>query len=175
MKNKILFFLFLVLMFILLLFIQIFIISGKTLFGVKPNILLISVIVFTTFIGIYKGTIYSILLGIFCDFLYGSNFGIFTISYTVTAIVIGFISNNYRTENKTTHIIMTLIGTAVFEICEFIIYSFLNNGIYNIFYLILQIFLASILNIVIVFILNGMISKVAEHLEIKSKVKEALY
>ena len=176
MKNKILFHMFLVLIFILVLFIQVFVISGNTLFGMKPNVLLISVIVFTTFLGLYKGSIYSLILGVFCDFLYGSSFGVFTISYTLVAIIIGIISNNYRTDSsKLALIIMTFIGTAIFEISQFIIYSFLNNGIYNIFHLILQIFLASILNIVIVFILNGIISKVAEHLEIKSKEREALY
>lgn len=175
MKNKIIFFIFLVLIFILILFVQVFVISGNTLFGMKPNVLLISVIVFTTFLGLYKGSIYALVLGIFCDFLYGSNFGVFTISYTIVAIIIGLISSNYRNESKLALIIMTLIGTALFETTQFIIYSFLNNGIYNIFHLILQIFLASILNIVIVFILNGVISKVAEHLEIKSKEREALY
>ena len=175
MKNKILFSIFFILLFLVIFFLQIYIIGGKTLFGVKPNLLLISVIVFTSFLGIYKGTIYSFFIGIICDFLYGSTFGVFTLSYVFVALVIGYISSNYITNNKLTLMLATFIGTAIFEFVEYIIYSFLLLEISSIFHLILQIFLASLLNLVIVFILNGVVQKIAEYFEIKSKEREAIY
>jgi len=175
MKNKILFSIFFILLFLVIFFLQIYIIGGKTLFGVKPNLLLISVIVFTSFWGIYKGTIYAFLIGIVCDFLYGSNFGFFTLSYVFVALVIGYFSNVYITNNKLTLIVATFIGTAIFEFVEYIIYSFLLFKVGSIFHLILQIFFASIINLVIVFILNGLVQKIAEYFEIKSKEREAIY
>ena len=175
MKNKFLFSICLIVLFVVIFFAQIYLIDGKSLFGVKPNIILISVIVFTLFSGLYKGSIYSLLVGILCDFIYGSNFGVFTISYVVVAIIIGFIEQNYRKENKTTLIVMTFLGTACFEIIEYIVYSISISSIINIFFLIKQILLASILNMVVVWILNGIVLKIAEYFEIKSREKEALY
>ena len=55
--KKILTFLYLILFFILIYVLQIFVIDGRTLFGVKPNLILISVIVISLWFGIYKGSI----------------------------------------------------------------------------------------------------------------------
>lgn len=175
MKNKFLFCICLILLFVIIFFTQLYIIDGKSLFGVKPNVILISIIVFTLFLGIYKGMIYSLFIGVLCDFIYGSNFGIFTISYIVVAIIIGIIENNYRKENKTTLIVMTFLGTACFEIIEYIVYSIMLSDMINIFFLVKQIFLASILNMVVVWILNGIVIKIAEYFKIKSKEKDMLY
>lgn len=175
MKNKFLFGASLILLFLVVLFTQIYIIGGKTLFGIKPNIILISTIVFASFVGLYKGTYYALFVGVLCDFIYGSNFGVFTLSYVVVAIIIGLIESNYRKENKTTLIIMTFLGTACFEVVQCLIYSIMLSDIMNIFFLIKQVIMASILNMVIVWILNGIVQKIAEYFKIKSKERDALY
>lgn len=174
MKNKFLFSICLVLLFVVIFFVQIYIIDGKTLFGAKPNMILISIIVFTLFTGIYKGTLYSFLVGIISDFLYGSTYGVFTTSYVVLAIIIGIIEKNYRKENKTTLLIITFIGTAIFEIIQYIIYSILCSAPQSIFFLIKQILIASLLNMIVIYILNGIVQKIVEYFEIKVREKEAL-
>lgn len=174
MKNKFLFTFIILLIFAFLLFMQIYLIGGKTLFGIKPNLILIFIIVFSSFAGLYKGVIYSFFVGIIMDFLYGSNYGVFLTSYVVVAIVIGLIEKNYRKQNRNTLILITFIGTSIFEVMLCIIYSILCERIMNIFSLTVQIFISSILNMVIVFILSGIVQKIDENFEIKSKKKDIL-
>lgn len=174
MRNKVLFTLIMLFIFIVLLFVQIYIIDGKTLFGAKPNLILISVIVFTSFAGLYNGTIYSFIVGTIMDFIYGSDFGIFLTSYVIVAIIIGAIEKNYRKQNKNTLIIITFIGTSIFEVICCIIYSILCQKVPNIFSLLGQLIISSLLNMVIVFVLNGIVQKIAEYFEIKSRKKDIL-
>lgn len=174
MKNKILFGISLILLFCIIFFSQVYIIDGRTLFGIKPNVILISFIVFTCFSGIYKGVFYSFFVGIMADMIYGSSYGMYTTCYVMVAIVIGLIEKNYRKESKTSLILITFIGTAVFEAGQFVIYSILLYKIINVFFLIKQVFIASIFNMAIVYILNGIVQKVAEYFEIKAKERDAL-
>lgn len=173
--KKILTFLYLILFFILIYVLQIFVIDGRTLFGVKPNLILISVIVVSLWFGIYKGSIYAFLTGILFDLLYGNNIGIFTISYTLCGILIGYISNNYRKENRMSLVYVTVFATFLFEFSEYIIYLFMTFTYSSIFYLIKQIIISSILNIVIVFIMYDVIYKIVTFFEEKFTDKQRLF
>lgn len=62
----------------------------------------------------------------------------------------------------------------MFEAGQFVIYSILLYKIINVFFLIKQVFIASIFNMAIVYILNGIVQKVAEYFEIKAKERDAL-
>ncbi|MDF2866483.1 MAG: rod shape-determining protein MreD [Clostridia bacterium] len=144
---------------------QIYVIDSRELFGVKPNLILISVIVMSLWYGLYTGTIYSFFIGITTDIMFGNSFGIFTLSYIIVGLVIGYLNYNYRRENKVSLLYLTIFGTCIFEFTQFVIYLFLNSGSSNIFHLIIQIIISSILNVILAFILYSTFSKISEYAE----------
>ena len=93
----------------------------------------------------------------------------FTISYTIVGATIGFLNNTYRKENKISLIYLTIIATSLFEIISYIEYAIVYSVFSNVFYLLIQIFLSSLLNIVIVYIIYSLIYRVAESLDDRLK------
>lgn len=154
------------LLFILIIFVfQMFIIDERELFGVKPNLILISVIVVSLWFGLYTGSIYSVIIGIITDMLFGNNIGIFTIGYAITGVIIGFFNYNYRKENKIALLYLTFIATAIFELIEYIIYFVITKEYTSILYFVYQIILTSILNIVIVYVVYSLLYKIISFFE----------
>lgn len=142
---------------------QIYVIDSRELFGIKPNIILISVIVMSLWYGVHAGSIYGLLIGIITDILFGNTFGIFTISYTAVGGIIGYLNHNYRKESKISLSYLTIFGTCIFEFMQYLIYLFLSSSGTNIFYLILQMTISSLLNVVLAFILYGTFAKISEY------------
>lgn len=156
---------YLILFVLIILVFQMFVIDERELFGVKPNLILITVIVVSLWFGLYKGAIYAFIVGILTDMLFGNNMGIFTITYSITGALVGFFNYNYRKENKIALLYVTCIATAFFEFVQYIVY-FLTTKEYNsIFYLLYQIVITSILNIVIVYIVYSLLYKVISFFE----------
>lgn len=144
---------------------QIYVIDSRELFGVKPNIILISVIVMSLWYGLHAGSIYGFCIGMITDILFGNSFGIFTLSYTVVGSVIGYLNYNYRRESKISLLYLTIFGTAIFEFTEYFIYLFLNSSGSNILYLLIQTSIGSLLNVILAFILYGTFSKISAFAE----------
>lgn len=154
------------LLFILIIFIfQMFVIDERELFGVKPNLILISVIVVSLWFGLYTGSIYSFSIGFITDVLFGNTMGLFTISYTITGVLVGFFNYNYRKENKFALLYVTCIATAIFGFVEYIIYFILTKKYNSFLYFIYQILITSILNIVIVYIVYSLLYKIISFFE----------
>lgn len=165
MLKKILTIISIILFIILIFFIQLFIINERTLFGVKPNLILICVIVVSLWYGAYKGTFFSFMIGFFTDILFGNTIGMFTISYTITGAIAGLINDNYRKENKMSLVYITLIFTSVFETIQYFEYLMITHIYTNIFYFLKQVIISSILNTVIAVIIYGIIYKIFEKFE----------
>ena len=174
MFKKILTFLYLILLIVALYFFQVFVIDNRDLFGVKPNLILILVIVVSLWYGIYKGTIFAFIIGFITDIIFGNTSGMFLISYTLTGAITGLINYNYRRENKISLVYVTLISTAIFEVIQYMEYLFLTHTYSSIFYFIKQIILASILNTIIVFIIYRLIYKVVEYFEASLRKEHSL-
>lgn len=139
---------------------QIFIIDPRSLFGFKPNLILIIVISVSLWYGLYKGALYSFLVGFACDIIFGSTNGQFTICYSIVGLLIGYFNYNYRKENKISLIYLTIFATAIFEICQYIIYIFTVREFINLFVLFKQIFIVSLLNICLTYIIYGVIYRI---------------
>jgi rod shape-determining protein MreD len=144
---------------------QIYVIDSRELFGIKPNIILISVIVMSLWYGLHAGSIYGFFVGVITDILFGNVFGIFTLSYTIVGCIVGYLNYNYRRESKVSLSYLTMFGTCVFEFIQYVIYLFLNSGSSNLFYLFVQILISSLLNVILAFILYGTFSKISEYAE----------
>lgn len=166
MKRNILTVIYIVLLILLIFFIQLYFINPRELFGIKPNLILILSIVISLWFGLYVGGISSFFLGVVTDVLFGSStIGIFTISYTIVGIVVGALNNNYRKESKMSLIYVTIIATFLFEMTQYFCYLLFFDSVTNIFYLLKQIIISSLLNIVIVYIIYSIIFKITEYIE----------
>lgn len=89
----------------------------------------------------------------------------FTVAYTITGAITGFINYNYRKENKMSLVYVTLIFTGVFELIQYIQYLMITHTYSNFFYFIKQVMISAILNTIIVFIIYGLIYKVTDKFE----------
>lgn len=165
MKRNILTIIYIVLLIFLIFFIQLYLINPRELFGVKPNLILILSIVISLWFGLYVGGISSFFLGIITDILFGSTIGIFTISYTIVGVVVGVLNNNYRKESKMSLVYVSIIATFVFEIVQYFCYLLFFSSYINLFYLLKQMIISSLLNIVIVYVIYSIIFKITEYIE----------
>ena len=98
--KKVLTIIYLIFFIVLIFTLQIMLIDGRTILGVKPNLILITVIVVSLWFGLYAGSFYGLIIGIITDILFGNNIGMFTIVYSIIGALIGFFSYNYRKENR---------------------------------------------------------------------------
>lgn len=165
MSKKILAGIYLVFLIILIYLFQVLIINNNNLFGAKPNLILISCIVVSMWYGLYVGSFYSLIIGIITDIVFGNSNFLFTVSYAITGVLIGFFNYNYRKENKVSLVYITIFGTAIFEIVEYIAYLMITSRYSSIFYLIKQVAVSSILNIVIVYIIYSLVIKIVNYFD----------
>lgn len=175
MKKKVLTILYIVILIVFIYLFQLFVINNNTLFGAKPNLILISVIVVSLWYGLHVGAFYSLITGIITDFVFMNSYGIFTISYLIVGILIGYLSTTYMKENKISLIYITMIATATFEMVQYFIYLIGFGVASNLFYVIKQILVSSLLNIVIVYILYGVFSKITSYLDSKFNSKRVIF
>lgn len=155
-----------IILFIISLSIQLFIFNNMSLFGVKPNILLISIIVVSLYTNIYSSTIYSFILGFIVDLLFGGS-GMFTISYTAIGMILGFVGENYMKENYLSIVILTAISVTLFEVIQYFQSMIISSSYISIFFLFKQLVLSILLNVILVFIMCFVFGKLIEHIDKK--------
>lgn len=164
-----------IILFILLIFyLQLFIVDTKELFGIKPNLILITVIVVSLWYGTYTGTIFAFIIGFLCDLIFGSTTGMFTVAYTITGAITGFINYNYRKENKMSLVYVTLIFTGIFELIQYIEYLMITHVYSNFLFFLKQVIVSSILNTIIVFIIYGVVYKIVDKFESNLRKQSAI-
>lgn len=159
--------LFILLMIIL---IQLFVINPRSLFGVKPNLILMMAIVISLWYGLIAGGISSFCLGVLSDFLFGSGNGIFTISYTLVGICIGTFEFIYRKESKMSLVYVTCIASFLFEIIQYLYYVLFCQVEGQIMLLGKQMIISALLNVVMVLLIYSCIGKLSVYIE--SRVKQ---
>ena len=168
MKKKIIPIIYILILVIFLFAFQLFVINSRNLFGIKPNLILISVIVVSSWYGEKIGGIFSFIIGFITELLFGLN-GIFLVSYTIVGIIVGYLNNKYNKENRISLVYITIIATFIFEFIQYIVYA-LSFKIYsNIFYFVKQFVISSILNIVIVFIVYSLIHNLIGYFDSRLK------
>lgn len=155
-----------ILLFIISLVIQLFVFNNMSLFGVKPNMLLISIIVVSLYSNIYSSTIYSFILGFVVDLIFGSS-GMFTISYTAIGMLLGFVSENYMKENYLSTIILTALSVTLFETIQYFQNMIIASNYISLFFLLKQLILSILLNVILVFIMCFSFGKLIELIDKK--------
>lgn len=169
MKKSIIYRILIIFLFLIILLFQIFIINSNSLFGIKPNLILVFLIVYSLFTNFYKTCIISTLIGMLMDIIFGNSNFIFLIAYTFSGIVLASINEKYTKENKMTIVMLSVISVVCFEIIEFIEYAYLYNVYANIFYLLKQILISIFLNLILCKIIYNLIYFINENLDLKFK------
>lgn len=165
MKKKIMTFIYILVLIIFIFAFQIFIINPRDLFGIKPNLILISVIVVSAWYGEKVGGIFSFLIGIVTELLFCSYSGIFLVSYSTVGFLVGYLNNKYNKENKISLVYVTIAATFLYEFIECLYYLLIHRVYTNLFYFLRQVVVSSILNIVIVFIVYSIIHNIIEYFD----------
>ncbi len=147
------------LLFIFSLLVQLFLFNNMSLFGVKPNMLLISVIVVSLYTSIYSTTIYSFIVGVIADLIFGG-MGMFTVSYTAIGMLLGYVNGNYMKENYVSIILLTIISVVLFETIQYIQSMVLLSKYVSLIFLLKQLILSILLNVVFVFIICFVFGKI---------------
>jgi len=152
--------------FVISMVLQLFVFNNITLFGVKPNILLISIVVVSIYTNLYFSTVYAFVVGFISDLIFGTN-GMFTIIYTALGMILGFISDNYMKENALSAIIMTIFSVAIFEIIQYFRTMIKIKQYISIFYFIGELLVCILLNVVVVSVLSFIYGKIIEIIDKK--------
>ena len=155
-----------ILIFIISVLLQVFVINKTSLFDVKPNMLLVSIILVSMFTNIYSCSIYSFILGFVADLVFGTS-GIYTLSYSIIGALLGFVSDHYMKGNILSEILMTIGSVTVFEIIEYVHAIVIKKAIAGIFLLVGKIILGILLNVVIVIVLSFIIEKIIKLIDKK--------
>ncbi len=150
---------------------QLFVLNNMSLFGVRPNLFLISVIVISLNTNIYFSTVYSFILGLLVDILFGAG-GMFTVSYTSIGMLLGFINEDYMKENYLSIGIITILSVSLFEIMQYIQYMIKISEYISILFLFKQLFLSILLNVILVIIICFIFGKI---IKIINKKQDKIY
>ena len=168
MKNKVLIVVSSVVYIFFMYLIQLYLIDNNDIFGVKPNIILVTCTVFTLIFGIYKGTVFSFGIGYITDLLFTQK-PIFIVIYTLCALIVSLLENYTKNDNIAFKVAVIFFSTAAFEIIQYIFYAVESATFFNVFYLLKQIMIASMLNVAIGFFVLKLIDGLIELSEMKSR------
>ena len=169
MSKQIFKYIYIILLIILIFFLQLFLVNDRELFGIKPNFILILVIVFNLWFGLYKGVAFASVIGIICDLVFGNNNAMFFLSYTITSALIGLINFSYNRTNKISLVFVTILFTTIFELVQYVVFLIITSGFISFIPVIKNIIVGSILNIIIVYIVYGVIFRIKDNYDSKKR------
>jgi len=139
--------------------IQIFISNNFEIFGISPNIILVTVVIISMWNTLIINLTVASVMGIFADLIFHFDIGQSLVAYLVIALCISSISSRYRKESKAAIIYITAMATGIFTAFQFVYYIIDSMVIINIFVLLKQVVIEILLNIVVSYILYKLFEK----------------
>lgn len=113
----------LILIFFIIYFLQSNFFNWFVIFGVKPNLFVILVLIIGLFMGRKYGVCFGIGFGLILDFLIGRNLGISSVMLGVVGMLGGYIDKNFSKDSRITVMSMVAVTTIIFELGQFLIQS----------------------------------------------------
>ena len=138
---------------------QIFISNNFEIFGVTPNLILVTVVIISMWNTLAINLTVAGVMGIFADLIFHFDIGQSLVTYLTISICISYISGRYRKESKAAIIYITAMATGIFTAFQFVYYIIDSTIIINIFVLLKQIIIEILLNIVVAYILYKVFEK----------------
>lgn len=144
---------------ILTFIIQIFISNNLEIFGISPNLILVTVVMISMWNTLAISLTVAGVIGIFADLIFHFGIGQSLVTYLVIALCISYISGRYRKESKAAIIYITAMATGIWTLFQFVYYIIDNAVLINIFVLLKQVIIEILLNIVVAYILYKIFEK----------------
>lgn len=144
---------------VLALLVQVIVANNFEIFGVTPNIVLVTIVIFSMWNDMMANVILSCFVGIGADFIFHFNIGQSFISYLVIAVCISFVSKKYRKDSKAAILYITIMATLVLAVFQYIYYAVDNGMLVNIFSVLKQTVVEILLNIATAYILYKIFEK----------------
>jgi len=138
---------------------QIFISNNFEIFGITPNLILVTVVIVSMWNSLAVNITVASIMGILADLIFHFDLGQSLVAYLVIALCISYISKRYRKESKAAIVYITAIATGIFALFEFVYYIIDHTLIVNIFAMLKQIVVEMLLNIAIAYILYKIFEK----------------
>ena len=138
---------------------QIFISNRFEIFGVTPNIILVTVVIVAMWNRLFVNLCVAAIMGIFADLIFHFDLGVSGIGYVVISLCISSISVRYRKESKAAIIYITAIATCIFTLFQVIYYVIDNVEMINLFYIFKQTIIEILLNIAVAYVLYKIFEK----------------
>lgn len=159
---------------ILIYFLQSNFFSWFNIAGIMPNLF----IILALFIGLFTnktiGTIYSVIIGLFLDFLIGTNIGSYAISLGCIGFLSGIFDKNFSKDSRMTIIVIVTTATVIFEVLLYLLnYIFKSNQI-EIVNFIRILVIEVIFNIILVIIIYPLMQKYGYYIENEYKGNKIL-
>lgn len=161
--------------FLLIYFLQANFFSNFTIAGVAPNLF----VIFIVFLGLFSNNYFAlgvaVIAGLTIDFEIGKgSVGATAIMLVIVSAIASYLDKNFSKDSKITVLIMVAISTIVFEVGLYIINMFLYDfeAETNVFVRVLAI--ETIYNIILTFILYGLIRKLGNVVERSFKDRNIL-
>lgn len=139
--------------------IQIFISNNFEIFGVTPNIILVTVVIISMWNTLAINLTVAGIMGFLTDVIFHFDIGQSLVTYLVIALCISYISSRYRKESKAAIIYITAMATGIFTAFQFIYYIIDSMILINILVLLKQAIIEILLNIVVAYILYKVFEK----------------
>lgn len=154
--------------FILILSLQIAVINNFSIFGIKPNIIVIYLMMLAIKKGVYKTAFISLIVGIVFDFIYGNN-GMFTIIYTVFSVITSFLYEQFFESKNALKDLFAISGVIIFEFIELLYYFISYKYTISFFYLLKHFFITILVNYILIKIIFVIMDAINEKMDLKFK------
>lgn len=155
----------LILTFLIIYLLQSNFFSWFNIAGVKPNLLVILVLVTGLFIGRRAGIIFGVLFGISLDFFIGKSIGISGVMLGIIGFIGGYLDKSFSKDSRITMITMIVITTFLYELGVIILNYFINGAQLQILYVIKTLIIELIYNSIITIIIYPLIMKLGYRIE----------
>lgn len=139
--------------------VQILIANNFELFGVTPNIILVTIVIISMWNRTEMNVMVALIMGILTDLIFHFSLGQSIISYLVIALCISYMSKKYRKDSKAAIVYITIMATCIFAGFGVVYYVIDNSFVVNIFALIKQVVVEILLNISLAYILYKVFEK----------------
>lgn len=147
--------------------IQILVANNFEIFGVTPNIILVTLVIISMWNDMSISLIVAGILGIGVDLLFYFNIGQAFVSYLVITVSVLYIRQKYRRDSKAAIIYIIIISTVAFASLEYIYYAVNSEMLFNIFDVIKQTIIEILLNISVAYILYKIFEKSMQKKELE--------
>ena len=149
---------------------QLTLIPEFQIFGVQANLLLVVTCAIAFLFGTVDGSIVGLILGLLLDLYQGRNIGLSALIFFYLGIFIGGFNKRFFKDNYLILLILTILVTVVYEMTVYVFYIFAYSQNFMLLYLLKNLLIAAIINIIFGAIVYPILLKINIGLEVHRNI-----